>query len=133
MDQKNFDYSSYGLIEKNELSVKLHLSKVTKISAHLEFTNISSRDLHVENRLWYSQLKVLANEKPLTYKGPMVSLPPPAKSDFVTIKPGSKFVTEPAILNSYYGIPEDFKGTLKVSFEFSPNVPMSEDSLAVEK
>jgi hypothetical protein len=133
MNQKSFDYLSYGLVNKNELSIALHLRKeASGPSTSLEFTNVSSRELHIENRLWFTRLKVFANDKPVEYIGPMVSMPPPNKSDFVTLKPGSKFTTEPIKLNSYYGLPDNFNGILKVSFQFSPVVPVSVATLSAD-
>jgi hypothetical protein len=159
MNQKKFDYSSYGFVNKDELSITLHLWKGANlppialkpktrrssgihmqeklmnpqdISAALEFTNVSSRELHIENRLWFTKLKVFANDKPLKYMGPMVSMPPPERSDFVTLKPGDKFATEPAILNGYYGLPDDFTGSLKVSFQFSSEAPVVVSTLSAD-
>ena len=159
MNKKNFDYSSYGFVGKNELSVSLHLWRGesrasvsakakpklspgihTKenvpnpkcISASLEFTNVSSRELHIENRLWFTRLKLFANDKPVEYIGPMVSMPSPSKSDFVSLKPGEKFATEPINLNNYYGISEDFNAALKVSFQFSSEVPVAVSTLSAD-
>jgi len=60
-------------------------------------------------------------------------MPPPHKNDFVTLKPGDKYTTEPINLNSYFGLPEDFKGILKGSFQFSSVVPISEASLTIDQ
>jgi hypothetical protein len=101
------------------------------ISASLEFTNISTHEVHVMSRLWYTRLKVFANGNKADYIGPMVSLAPPNKNDFESVKPGDKFATEPVKLNGYFKLPDDFTGTLKVTLEFSPQVPVAEAILSV--
>lgn len=138
-------------MNRNELTVVLHLKRGTstnsaapkpkppvgfirvtersihqsQVEAFLEFTNISAKNLRIENRLWFIRLKVLADGKLVNYIGPMVSLGPPTESDFVTLKPGDKFTTESVVLNSYYGLTDDFKGALEVSFQFSGEVPLA--------
>ncbi len=151
MDSKKFDFITYGLIKKNELSVTLHLLKgsadelgkvkakdnISKpqltpeivepkidevISVWLEYKNISSREIHIEDRLWFIRLKVVLNDKPIDYIGPMVSMPPPSKSDFKSLKPEESFKSEAVNLNSYYSLPNDVKGSLRVEYSHHSNV-----------
>lgn len=144
MTQRHFDFHSYGAIQENELLVSLQMAKASPspksgslrpgihlqekpanphhIQATLEFHNISSRDLNIISRFWFMKLEILANEKSIGYQGPMVSLPPPKKSDYVTLKPGEKYSTEPIILNSYFNLADEFKGVLKVKYQYSPQV-----------
>ncbi|MDZ4082345.1 MAG: hypothetical protein U1E10_05385 [Bdellovibrionales bacterium] len=149
MSKKSFDFISHGLIHRDELSVTLQLWRGVStaaanakpkpespgirktdspvnpkhIGASLEFTNVSSREVHVISRFWFIRLDVKVDQKPMKYIGPMVSLGPPNESDFATLKPGEKFTTEPTILNNYYGLADEFDGTLEVSFQYSSEVP----------
>jgi hypothetical protein len=165
MNPKKFDYSSYGLVKSNELSVTLHLWRGTSpssvsskpkpspspglqaqekkiqrpnsgrqnpddILASLEFTNVSARELHVNSGLWFIRLKVFADDKPVEYIGPSVSMPPPEKGDFVTLKPGDKFAPEPVVLSNYFRLADGFGGILKVTFQYSSQVPVTVATLS---
>lgn len=62
----------------------------------------------------------------------MVSLAPPSRNDFDSIKPGEKFATEPFVLNQYFRLADDFAGTLKVTLQFSPQVPEASAVLTIK-
>ncbi len=117
---------SIGLKPKISATANNSSSIEKNLSAALEFTNVSSRELHIENRLWFTRLKIWNDNKKIEYIGPMVSLPPPIQSDFKTLQPGQKFVTEPVILNQFYQIPDPLNGILKISFQFSTQLNSEE-------
>jgi len=154
MDTTKFDFNTYGLVKKNELAVTIHLAKIPEdqiekkkasggiqkpklspenndregeeiLSAQLEFKNISSRELHIENRLWFIRLNIHLNDKKLEYTGPMVSMGPPSKSDFKTLQANESFQTEQVNLNSYYIFPKGIKGTLRVEYSYDPNAELA--------
>lgn len=158
MNHWKFDHSSYGKLNEGEIQVTLHLKigrleasvkkkpkpgmielpeptdgsiKSDKVLVSLAFANKSNREIHIENRLWFTRLTVKAAGTTVAYVGPMASMPPPDITDFTTLKPGQRFETEPIDLQDYYKIPEGFKGVLQASYQHSPQVPLAIGNLSI--
>ena len=102
------------------------VQKDSDVLVALVFENISKRELHVYPALWFAQLEVTVNEKPVRYVGPMASLPPPQKSNFKTIQPGDRLTTEAVLLNSYYSLPRLPGGQCVVKYRFEKYTAVSE-------
>jgi hypothetical protein len=110
---------------------KEKINQENLISVSLEFTNISSREIHIESRLWFTRLSVLANGKPVQYIGPSASLTSPEKKDFESLRPGEKFATDSVILNKYYRFADNFKGPLVITLQLVSQVPEAKATLLV--
>lgn len=141
----DFDFIEYGRIEKGEIKLEMHLSERRvppefKIPGQantdqfvvylkVDILNVSKREIHFYEPMWFTSLKVKVNGLDVPYTGPLASMPPPRKDDFSTIPPGGKASLESRI-NSVFKISSQ-SGT-KVEVRYSHSAASATATLIVK-